>query len=615
MTTAVDTHLLLRALCDELGRSGMQHACTSPGSRNSPIVVSLVRDRRLRCWSHIDERCAGFFAVGLAKATGVPVALTCTSGTAAANLAPAVIEAFHARVPLIVLTADRPAELRDVGAGQAIDQLKLYGDAVKWFVEVEAPEASVPSLRWIRQLACRAYSTAVEGRPGPVHLNLPLREPLVLDGPLPADPLPGRPDGAPWVRSLGPRVEAPAERHVGLPIALPVGLPEPLPARGVIVAGRDETGRVGAEAAAAAARLGYPLLADPLSAARHGSTAIGAYDLLLRDRGFRDRVHPELVVRVGDLPTSKPLRAWLASLDDVPQLALDPEDAWQDPAAVVSERLRGDPAQTLHALGLVAALPDHAWLADWSVADQAVTHAVTEALDREPLSEPAVARGLGEWLAPEVTVFCAASMPIRDLELYLPARRRGPAVLSNRGANGIDGTVSSAFGVAAAGRPVVLLIGDVALAHDIGGLLAARRLELEVTIVALNNDGGGIFNFLPISDDVDAFATHIATPHGLSFEHAAAFYGLGYEQPATTDQLRTALRASVGSGRTTIIEIRTERVQNLALHRRLADHGLAAIPAGSIPGGSIPGGSIPGGSIPDGSIPGGSIRGGSIPDG
>ena len=201
MTTAVDTHLHLRALCDELGRCGMQHACTSPGSRNSPIIVSLVRDRRLRCWSHIDERCAGFFAVGLAKATGVPVALTCTSGTAAANLAPAVIEAFHARVPLIVLTADRPAELRDVGAGQAIDQLKLYGDAVKWFVEVEPPEASVASLRWIRQLACRAYWTALEGRPGPVHLNLPLREPLVLDGPLPDDPLPGRPHGAPWVRS------------------------------------------------------------------------------------------------------------------------------------------------------------------------------------------------------------------------------------------------------------------------------------------------------------------------------------------------------------------------------------------------------------------------------
>jgi 2-succinyl-5-enolpyruvyl-6-hydroxy-3-cyclohexene-1-carboxylate synthase len=585
MTTPVDTHLLLRALCDELGRCGMQHACTSPGSRNSPIVASLVRERRVRCWSHIDERCAGFFAVGLAKATGAPVAVTCTSGTASANLAPAVIEAFHAGVPLIVLTADRPAELRDVGAGQAIDQLKLYGDAVKWFVEVEPPEASVASLRWIRQLGCRAYWTALQGRPGPVHLNLPLREPLVLDGPLPDDPLPGRPDGAPWVRSDDGRPTirvarddpAPADELLGVAAE---GTPQRLPARGVIVAGRDERGNVGAEAATAAARLRYPLLADPLSAARHGDAAIGAYDLLLRDRGFRDRAHPELVIRVGDLPTSKPLRAWLASLGDVPQLALDPAGAWQDPAAVVSELHRGDPAQTLRLLARLRSLPDESWLASWSDADDVVTRALTDELDREPLSEPAVARRLGEWLAPEVTLFCAASMPIRDLELYLPARRRGPVVLSNRGANGIDGTVSSAFGVAAAGRPVVLLIGDVALAHDIGGLLAARRLELELTIVALNNDGGGIFNFLAISDDAEVFATHIATPHGLGFGHAAELYGLGYEQPATSDRLEIALRRSIGSGRTTIIEIRTDRVQNLALHRRLAERGLAAIPAG-----------------------------------
>src|SRR5205823_3807691 len=185
--TATDSYLLLRALCDELARCGMQHACTCPGSRSTPIVLSLVRDRRIRCWSHIDERCAAFFAVGAAKASGRPVAVTCTSGTAAANFAPAVIEAFHGGAPLLVLTADRPPELRDVGAGQAIDQLKLYGDAVKWFFEVGSYEATPARLRWVRTLACRAYATAAGGRPGPVHLNFPLREPLVLDGPLPGD--------------------------------------------------------------------------------------------------------------------------------------------------------------------------------------------------------------------------------------------------------------------------------------------------------------------------------------------------------------------------------------------------------------------------------------------
>ncbi len=184
MTPTTDAYLLLRAFCDELARCGVEHACTSPGSRSTPIVLSLVREPRINCWSHVDERCAGFFAVGAAKASGRPVAITCTSGTAAANFAPAVIEAWHARVPLIVLTSDRPPELRETGAGQTIDQLKLYGDAVKWFFEVGVHEATPERLRWIRTLACRAYWTAATGRPGPVHLNFALREPLVLDGAL-----------------------------------------------------------------------------------------------------------------------------------------------------------------------------------------------------------------------------------------------------------------------------------------------------------------------------------------------------------------------------------------------------------------------------------------------
>ncbi|MGH2913711.1 MAG: 2-succinyl-5-enolpyruvyl-6-hydroxy-3-cyclohexene-1-carboxylic-acid synthase, partial [Solirubrobacteraceae bacterium] len=196
--TATDTHLLLRAFCDELARCGMREACTSPGSRNTPLLLALVREPRIRCFSQIDERCAGFFALGAAKASGRPVAITCTSGTAAANYLPAVVEALHSRVPLIVLTADRPAELRDVGAGQAIDQLKLYGSAVKWFFEVSVAEATPASLRWIRTLACRAYTTAAGDRPGPVHLNFPLREPLVPDGPLPQDDT-GRADGRPYV--------------------------------------------------------------------------------------------------------------------------------------------------------------------------------------------------------------------------------------------------------------------------------------------------------------------------------------------------------------------------------------------------------------------------------
>jgi 2-succinyl-5-enolpyruvyl-6-hydroxy-3-cyclohexene-1-carboxylate synthase len=555
--TATDTYTLLRAFCDELARCGLKHACTSPGSRSTPIVLSLVREPRIRCWSHIDERCSGFFAVGAAKASGRPVAVTCTSGTAAANLAPAVIEAQQARVPMIVLTADRPPELRDVGAGQTIDQVKLYGDAVKWFVEVGVHDATDDRLRWIRALACRAFWTSVEGRPGPVHLNFPLREPLILSSPLPDDDS-GRPDGRPWVRRVP--VTPP-----------PAGALTALPGRGIVVAGRDERDRwLGQAAARFAERAGYPLLADPLSGARHGPAAIAHYDVILRDERFAYDMQPELVIRIGDLPTSKPLRTWLASLQDTEQVALDPEGAWQDPAAVVSVSDPGDPAAALEAHAPETP-PDPDWLAAWRRADDATADVIADALGDE-LSEPLVARCLGDWLPPDATLFVASSMPIRDVELFFPARELAAHVASNRGANGIDGTVSSAFGTAAVSDgPVVLLIGDVALAHDIGGLLAARRLDLAVTIVLLNNDGGGIFHFLPVAGESDGFEEHVATPHGLDFSHAAALYGLDYERPAGVAALRHAVEAAVSHHRTTIVEVRTDREQNLALHRRVAE--------------------------------------------
>jgi 2-succinyl-5-enolpyruvyl-6-hydroxy-3-cyclohexene-1-carboxylate synthase len=554
--TATDTYLLLRAFCDELARCGLQHACTSPGSRNTPILLSLAREPRIRTWSHLDERCAAFFALGAAKASGRPVAMTCTSGSAAANYMPAVVEAFHARVPLIVLTADRPPELREVGAGQAIDQVKLYGDAVKWFFEVGVDGATPSTLRWIRQLACRAYWTAATGRPGPVHLNFPLREPLVLDGPLPEDPVRGRAGGRPWVQRT--------------PVAAGPTRPRELPARGVVVAGREERDpRIGQAAARCAERLGYPLLADPLSGARHGETSVATYDLLLRDPQFSQAAAPELVIRVGDLPTSKPLRAWLASLSDVEQLSLDPEAAWQDPAGVVSEVEDGDPVTALDAL--TNATQDPGWLPTWTNADTAARSALTGELG-EPLSEPLTARLLAHHLPPDATLLVASSMPIRDAELYFPAGTPLPRVLSNRGANGIDGTVSTAFGIAATSRaPVVLLIGDVALAHDIGGLIAARQLGLDLTIVVLNNDGGGIFHFLPVSGESDVFEEHVATPHGLDFAKAAALYGLPHTRARTADELTDAIT------RPGIVEVRTDRAENLALHRRLADAGLAAI--------------------------------------
>lgn len=582
---AVDTYLGLRAFTDELARCGVRAACTSPGSRSTPLVLSLVRERRIVSTSHVDERCAAFFALGQAKASGVPVAIACTSGTAAANFAPAVIEAREARVPLLVLTSDRPPELRDLGAGQTIDQVKLYGSAAKWYLEVDEHAATPERMRWMRQLACRAFLTALDGRPGPVHLNFALREPLVLDAPLPADEPGGggRADGRPWLtrprsREVPDRSLAEALRGASCPL---------------LVAGREERDpELGPALAAFAERAAIPLLAEPLSGARRGAAAIAHYDALLRDPDWA--LTPDLVVRIGDLPTSKPLRLWLHGLTGTRQIAFDPENAWQDPGGALEAMAGADPRATLEALGEAAAsdpagrpIPgdptgaDRAWLDAWLSADRAAAEAIAATLG-DALSEPWIAAELGALLPADATLVVASSMPVRDVETFFSARADPPRVLSNRGANGIDGTVSTAFGVAAAtDRPVVLLIGDVALAHDVGGLLAAKRLAIDITIVLLNNDGGGIFHFLPVAGEGADFEEHVATPHGLDFAHAAALYGCAFERADEPAAFRAALQDALHADRTTIVEIRTDREENVAAHRRVWDAVKRSVRAGA----------------------------------
>jgi 2-succinyl-5-enolpyruvyl-6-hydroxy-3-cyclohexene-1-carboxylate synthase len=572
VSSANDTYLLLGAFVDELVRCGMRAACTSPGSRCAPLVLTLAREPRLRSYSHIDERSSAFFALGLAKAAGLPVAVTCTSGTAAAELLPAAVEAHHARVPLLLLTADRPPELRETGAGQTIDQIKLFGAAAKWFFEVGTHEATPERLRWMRTLACRAYWTALEGGPGVVHLNFALREPLVSEAALPTASG-GRRGGQPWLRREPGTTDS---VHAHERFAELVRNAR----RGVLVAGRDERERrpesLGAAAATFGATAGWPVLADPLSRGRRGLAAIAHYDLLLRSPAVARALAPDLVVRVGDLPTSKPLRGWLAGLHGARQIALDPEGAWQDPASVVGESVALDPALALaHARGGATGTTEPDWLARWQGADAHAAGAVEAALQEAGLSEPSVARELGSLLPERATLFVASSMPVRDVEAFWPAREDPPRVLCNRGANGIDGTVSSAFGAAAHGDgPVVLLIGDVALAHDISALICARRLGLELTIVLLNNAGGSIFDFLPVAHaplalEQHAYERHIATAPGLDFGAAAALYGLAYERVADLAAFRSAVRRALGSGGASIVEVPSERSDNRALHERI----------------------------------------------
>jgi 2-succinyl-5-enolpyruvyl-6-hydroxy-3-cyclohexene-1-carboxylate synthase len=569
MSDPRDTYLLLRAFADELYRCGVAGACTSPGSRSTPLVLTLARDGRIPVTSHVDERSAAFFALGLAQATGRPAVLACTSGTAAANYAPAVIEAAEAGVPLIVLTADRPPELRAVGAGQTIDQVKLYGSSAKWFFEVGTHAATPERLRWIRQLACRAYATAAEGRPGPVHLNIALREPLVLDAPLDGAPGDGgRLDGAPWTaRTVAPHDAAPLRDwlrvHAG--------------GHGLIVAGRGADGPATARLAEA---LAWPLLADPLSHARTGGAAIAHYDALLRDAAWSRTAGPSAVLRVGDLPTSKPLRRWLATLPQTtPQVALAQGGGWADPDAALSAVLDLAPA----ALGAIDEVfpTDAAWLGRWRDADARAGAAIASVVDQ--LSEPDIARALATAIPAGAAVVIAASMPIRDAETFWPVLDAPPRAHANRGANGIDGTISTAYGVAAAdpSQPTYLLIGDVALAHDIGGLLIGRRLGVPLTIVCVDNGGGGIFDFLPVATQGAEYEEHVLTPTGLDVARAAALYDARYVAPDDRSALRTALGAPPEG--TTIVHLRTERAANVALHRRaweaVAQALLACIPA------------------------------------
>jgi 2-succinyl-5-enolpyruvyl-6-hydroxy-3-cyclohexene-1-carboxylate synthase len=556
------TYAPVQALVDELARCGMTHAVTCPGSRNAPVVLTLAADERIESVSVIDERAAGFVALGMAKASGRPVAVTCTSGSAAANLMPAVVEAREARVPLILLTADRPPELRDVGAGQAIDQIKMYGSAVKWFVELGNAEPTADWNAHVRATACRAWWAAGEGRPGAVHLNLPLREPLApVPEPLAAEDWQGRDDGAPWTVVVGAS-RAPEGDEVN---RLAARMAE---ARsGAIVCG-PVTEPVADAVARLAREAGWPVLAEPASGMRCGphdlSHVVAHYDVLLRDERFAAARRPDLVLRVGDTPTSKPLRAWLAGTE---QVAIDPHGAWHEPTRQAGTLLASSPGPTCEALATALEMrpepADPALLGSWLEADALVPAALAEAPD--PF-EPKAYAALADVLPDGGLVWTSSSMPVREVESYFPRAPTDIRFLSNRGANGIDGVVATAAGAAlASGAPAWVLIGEVALLHDVGGLLAARRAGVELTVVCVNNGGGGIFDFLPLPGHADPalYEHHVATPTGLDLAALATLARMEHRLASTPTEVAAAASSPA------LVEIRTSRADSVRLHREL----------------------------------------------
>lgn len=530
-------------LVDEWVNGGVTDAVVCPGSRSTPLALALAS--RLRVHVRLDERSAGFFAIGLSMASGAPTVVCVTSGTAAAELHPAVVEAHQGRVPLIVCTADRPPELHHVGASQTIDQVRLFTTSTRWSCDPGVPEESQEA-SW-RPLAARAVAEARDGPlgPGPVHLNLAFREPLIGS----AGPLPARP---------GPSL---IRRHPGVAV-----LDAPLDGRGLIIAGAHATSNPG-RLLLLGERLGWPILADPRSGCRLPGT-IAAADTILRTKPPL----PDTVVQLGAPWLSKVLSEYVSDVaaGGGRVVCVDPWWQWTDPLAAVSEfhHVGGD--EWIDA-ALESAVPtDPEWLSTWRSYESVAQAVIERALPGE-LSEPSVARALARHAAAvEGTIMVSASMPMRDLEWFSPALPVAPAVMANRGANGIDGVVSTALGIAASGRRTFALLGDLAFLHDVSGLV--NLPDVPCTFIVLDNGGGGIFSFLPQAGalEPDRFELLFGTPPSSDVGDVARGFGLEVRDVTSVADFDDALAASGSARAPALIRVKLRgRAENVALHEAI----------------------------------------------
>ena len=577
------TYACAGALVDELARGGVGDLCVCPGSRSAPLALSAARHPGVRVWTLVDERSAAFFALGMARARRRPVGVLSTSGTAAANFLPAVIEAHYGRIPLLVLTADRPREVRDFGAAQTIDQVALYGGHVKWFADLAAAKGTDESVRYFRTVACRAVAAANARPAGPVHLNVPFREPLV-PAPRPEEmPPEERRAASAWEGRPGGRSYAAVDPGATIPdpdrVRDLAGALSRTP-NGVIVCGPHDDPGLGETVDRLARGLRYPVLADPLSQVRAGphrkDLVIDGYDPMLRITDVAAALEPEVILRLGGVPASQPLLRFLEQHADTRYVVVD-EKGWTDPTHLASDIVCADVRRFCDALadftgpsGADRDPIESPWVARWTRLSQIARQAVDRRLaEIEEPFEGKVFSELSELLPGGAALYVGNSMPVRDLDSFFPATDRAIRVLGNRGASGIDGVVSSALGLAAADPgPVVLVLGDLSFYHDMNGLLAAKLHGLRATVVLLNNDGGGIFSFLPQAA-YDHFEALFGTPTGLDFRAAAELYGAGFVRVEGWPAFREGIRGSLRSPGVTVLEVASTRARNLALHREV----------------------------------------------
>ncbi len=570
----------LRAFVDELARSGVTDAVACPGSRSTPLVLALRAHPGIRLRVLLDERSAGFFALGMARTSGRAVVLLATSGTAVVNFMPAVVEASLVRAPLVVLTADRPVELRDVGAPQTIDQVHLYGRHAKWSSELPLMDGAPETMAHLRAVAGRAVATAIAGPAGPVHLNAPFREPLVPDGDLaPRD----EPSGGTTTPSPFADVVRGARRLDDDVLDV---LAERISAHahGLIVAGPSHDPGLPDGLGRLAAATGFPIIADPLSGLRAGThdraDIIVRGDQLVRPGPWIDAHRPTLVIRFGAMPTSKPIAELMRKVR--PELlVVDGDAGWREPVGIPVTHVHADGVATAGALVARrdrSPARDAGWLDAWRTADAIAGEVMDRwltALDEpfEGAPFPALAAALPDGSA----LWAGNSMPVRDLDGWFPSTDRRIALHSNRGANGIDGVISTALGSAAvASGPVALVVGDLSFLHDLNAFVAARLHHLSLTIVLVNNDGGGIFSFLPqAATDAPGvglpagYEELFGTPHAIEPGPLVEAFGFAHRLVHGAS-LPAALGEVLGAPGVTVLELRTGRARNVELHRAAA---------------------------------------------
>lgn len=553
----------LHSFIQELIYNGVEHAVISPGSRSTPLALLMAEHNKMNIHVHVDERSAAFFALGIAKASKKPTVLLCTSGTAAANYLPAIVEAKISRIPLIVLTADRPHELRDVGAPQAIDQLELYGNKVKWFMEMSPPDASKEMIRYVKTVSSRAVSIATQEPKGPVHLNLPFREPLIPD----FDHIEQYIEkDKPYIQIENGTLMLHETQYQQLADKTSSY------SNGIIVCGEINSEPFSTAVCQLAKKLNFPILADPLSQLRNGDSGeeyiIDTYDTFLRNESVKKLLKPDIIIRFGSMPVSKSLTQYLKSLH-AHQLVIDGGGGFRDPNQVTSEMIYCD--EVIFCEKLVNYLKDCStnheidrWRKINSLTKKAIDTSFTKI---DTLSESKLFHIIGDLLPEDATLFVGNSMPIRDLDSYFHYRNKKISIYANRGANGIDGIVSTALGVGKIKQPLYLAIGDLTLFHDLNGLIASKQQDVPITIFLINNNGGGIFSFLPQAEHPKHFELLFGTPLNIDFKHIINMYNGQYHLVKDWSHLMELTADTAFYHGIRLIEIRTNREDNLVEHR------------------------------------------------